>query len=88
MDGALVSHMFSCPTSLPDLYEFERREALSAKKTFTEYMKGDKSSSESEVETSSYGRKDERVKLYEAGIPEIVGRKTIEKIFEGEKKKK
>lgn len=33
--------------------------------------------------TAEYGRVEEKVKLYDNGVPEMIGRKTVEKLFEG-----
>jgi len=34
--------------------------------------------------TAEYGGEEEKVKYYKDGIPEIIGRNTVEKLFEGE----
>lgn len=36
-----------------------------------------------DLNTAEYGRVNEKVKLYDNGVPEMIGRKTVEKLFEG-----
>ena len=78
---------FNCvtPHSFPDLYSYERREALSAKKVFTELMgsKCEDADLDNDPMTGEYGNHEEKVTLYKNGIPEIIGKKTVEKLFEG-----
>lgn len=73
--------------SFPDLYSYERREALSAKKVFTELMgsKCEDADLDNDPMTGEYGNHEEKVTLYKNGIPEIIGKKTVEKLFEGYK---
>ena len=73
------------PHSFPDLYSYERREALSAKKVFTELMgsKCEDADLDNDPMTGEYGNHEEKVTLYKNGIPEIIGKKTVEKLFEG-----
>ena len=33
---------------------------------------------------AKYGNKEEKVKLYHKGVPELIGKKTVEKLFAGE----
>lgn len=37
--------------------------------------------------TAEYGREEEKVTLYNNGVPEMIGRKTVEKLFEGKSQK-
>lgn len=34
--------------------------------------------------TADYGGEDEKIKFYKDGLPEMIGRKTVEKLFEGQ----
>ncbi|CAH3019431.1 unnamed protein product, partial [Porites evermanni] len=94
---------------MENLYAYERREALSAMKTFTEHMGGSLKDAklDNDPKTSEYGSKEEKyystnyssqccltcydfygskeekVILYDDGIPEKIGKKTVEKLFEG-----
>ena len=34
--------------------------------------------------TAEYGSEEDRVILYHDGVPEMIGKKTVEKLFEGE----
>ncbi|PFX24044.1 Protein FAM26E [Stylophora pistillata] len=81
---------------MENLYFFERREALSAQKTFKECMNAGKPFTErmggpgkepdldNDPRVNKHGKKDhEKVTLYEDGIPETIGRKTVEEMFEG-----
>ena len=43
---------------------------------------------DSDPNTAEYGSKEEKVTLYDNGVPEMIGRKTVEKLFEGQPKKK
>ena len=69
-------------TSFPDYNPYERREALSAIKAFTELMspgaefKCDDANLDGDPGTAEYGGKD--------GIPEKMGRERVKKLFEGE----
>ena len=38
---------------------------------------------DSDPSTAEYGGEEEKVTLYDSGVPEIIGRKTVEKLFEG-----
>ena len=42
---------------------------------------------DSDPNTAEYGSKEEKVTLYDNGVPEMIGRKTVEKLFEGQPKK-
>lgn len=55
-------------------------------KTFTEHMGGSLKDAklDNDQKTSEYGSKEEKVTLYDDGIPEKIGKKTVEKLFEGE----
>ena len=55
-------------------------------KTFTEQMGGSLKDAnlDNDPKTFEYGSKEERVTLYDDGIPEKIGKKTVEKLFEGE----
>ena len=59
-------------------------------KAFTEFMspgakfKYENADLDEDPETAEYGGEEEKVKYYKNGIPEIIGRKTVEKLFEGE----
>ena len=68
-----------------DLYTYERREALSAMKAFTERMGAPFKDAglDSDPNTAKYGGKEEKVTLYDNGVPEMIGRKIAEKLFEG-----
>lgn len=68
-----------------DLYAYERREALSAMKAFTEHMGASCKDADldGDPKTAEYGREEEMVTLYDDGVPEMIGRKTVEKLFEG-----
>lgn len=72
---------------MENLYSYERREALSAKKVFTELMgsKCEDADLDNDPMTGEYGNHEEKVTLYKNGIPEIIGKKTVEKLFEGYK---
>ena len=41
---------------------------------------------DSDPTTAEYGREEEKVTLYDNGVPEMIGRKTVEKLFEGQPK--
>ena len=41
---------------------------------------------DSDPNTAEYGSKEEKVTLYDNGVPEMIGRKTVEKLFEGQPK--
>ena len=68
-----------------DLYAYERREALSAMRAFTERMGASfkDASLDSDPNTADYGGEEEKVTLYDNGVPEMIGRKVVEKLFEG-----
>lgn len=68
-----------------DLYAYERREALSALRAFTERMGGSFKDAglDNDPSTAEYGGGEEKVTLYDNGVPEMIGRKTVEKLFEG-----
>ncbi|XP_068696600.1 uncharacterized protein [Montipora foliosa] len=72
---------------MENLYSYERREALSAKKAFTELMgsKCEDANLDNDPMTGEYGIEEEKVTLYHNGIPEMIGKKTAEKLFEGYK---
>lgn len=76
--------------SYPDHYAYERREALSAMKAFTEKMSPGASFAYEDAEldtdpgTAEYGGEDEKIKYYKDGVPEMIGRKTVEKLFESQ----
>ena len=38
---------------------------------------------DSDPSTVEYGGEEEKVTLYDNGVPEMIGRKTVEKLFEG-----
>jgi len=66
---------------------YERREALSAMKAFREYMSPGAPTDadlDEDTDTAENGSEEEKAKYYKDGIPEITGRKTVEKLFEGE----
>ena len=59
-------------------------------KAFTEHMspgakfKYKDADLDEDPDTAEYGGEEEKIKYYKDGIPEIIGRKTVEKLFEGE----
>lgn len=55
-------------------------------RAFTEHMGASckDANLDNDPKTAEYGREDEMVTLYDAGVPEMVGRKTVEKLFEGD----
>ena len=59
-------------------------------KAFTEHMspgakfKYKDANLDDDPGTVEYGGDEEKIKFYKNGIPEIIGRKTVEKLFEGE----
>ncbi|CAH3019432.1 unnamed protein product [Porites evermanni] len=67
-------------------YSFERREALSAKIAFIKHI-GGKLCEDADIDddpmTAEYGTEQDRVTLYHNGVPEMIGRKTVEKLFQG-----
>ena len=72
--------------SFADSYSFERREALSAKIAFIKLL-GETSCKDADVDgnpvTAEYGNEENRVTLYREGVPELIGKKTVEKMFNG-----
>ena len=70
----------------PDLYSYERREALGAKKAFIEQMGAsyEDANLDKDPRTGEYGRNEEKVTMYHDGVPEMIGKKTVEEIFEGD----
>ncbi len=42
---------------------------------------------DNDPKTAEYGREEEKVTLYDDGVPEMIGRRTVEKLFEGRSKK-
>lgn len=72
--------------SFPDLYAYERREALGAMEAFTERMGASckDANLDNDPKTAEYGGEEEKVTLYDDGVPEMIGRKTVERLFEGE----
>ena len=72
----------------PDLYEYERREALGAMKAFTEHMGASCKDADLDNDplTGEYGSEEEKVTLYHEGVPKVMGKKTVEKLFEGKHK--
>ena len=55
-------------------------------RAFTEHMGGSLKDAnlDSDPNTAQYGNKEEKVTLYDDGVPEMIGKKIVEKIFEGE----
>lgn len=70
---------------MDNLYAYERREALSAMRAFTERMGGSFKDAglDNDPSTAEYGGGEEKVTLYDNGVPEMIGKKTVEKLFEG-----
>lgn len=57
-------------------------------RAFTEHMGASCKDADldNDPKTAEYGREEEKVTLYDDGVPELIGRKTVEKLFEGKSK--
>ena len=55
-------------------------------RAFTERMGASfkDASLDSDPNTAEYGGEEEKVTLYDNGVPEMIGRKVVEKLFEGQ----
>ena len=55
-------------------------------RAFTEHMGASFKDAglDSDPTTAEYGREEEKVTLYDNGVPEMIGKKTVEKLFEGQ----
>ena len=58
-------------------------------RAFTEHMGASCKDTDldGDPKTTEYGREEEMVTLYDDGVPEMKGRKTVEKLFGGESQK-
>lgn len=68
-----------------DLYVYERWEVLSVMRVFIECMGGlfKDVGFDNDLSIVEYGGGEEKVILYDNGVLEMIGRKIVEKLFEG-----